>query len=386
MLGIIDVREWQSIVDLTTAKPITEKADFLKPLQNLAKTFPYPGDLDLAGTKWVTTVAEEVVKLYQPGWLFLSFTQPFFKCAYSPCSPGERKDTAKTLLEDIMSFTRKHNFYPLIVSSGGLAPLKGHIVIPQLQGNLQASSWSNNMAGVFQSEQGDKALLDREPHIRSIIHKADFISAYQISDPSYIEKLPDYLLISEDGWNFRGLFSNNRMLYNIEKYNSTLPVYSEIGSADHIEKICSLMQEALKQGKKVLLAFVEGLGEDDFTLPFQHVNNVRDWYAYTSYNLYYTLVTGEPFFLHPLPPIYDLSIRKPLPLLYPMSGPGHGTICENSLGHKAIVPTAAVGTRSLTTHSVINADLTVECYSRAQANMGVLVAINEERYTAGLGS
>jgi len=94
-----------------------------------------------------------------------------------------------------------------------------------------------------------------------------FVESCKITNPAYIDDFPDYLVIAEDGWSFKGLCSNNRVLYNIEKYSSTLPVYSEIGYPSHIEGICGLMEDALDQGKKVLLAVVEGLDEDDFVYP-----------------------------------------------------------------------------------------------------------------------
>jgi hypothetical protein len=144
------------------------------------------------------------------------------------------------------------------------------------------------------------------------------------------------------------------------------------------------MEDALDQGKKVLLAVIEGLDEDDFMLPYQNIDNCRGWYAYQGYTLYHTLVTGKPFYQCTHPPIYDMSARRKLPLRYPMSAPHTGTICEDSLGRRAKVPTAAVGSRSITTHAMVNADLMLECYIRAQANMGVLVAVNEDRYHANL--
>ncbi|MDR9756031.1 MAG: hypothetical protein GX188_02885 [Syntrophomonadaceae bacterium] len=384
MLGIIDVREWQAVIDLVTAKPVKRDEEFLQPLKKLAERFPYPGDRDNAGSKWTIEAAEAVVNHYHPGWLFLGFTQPFFSSTYGQCTIETRKNTAKIIFDYILGFAKKHSFYSLIVSTGGLVPLKGYIVLPELKGNLQSSAWCHNMAGVYQSEPGDEAVLAQEPHIRSIIKKEDFAEEYKDTKPAYIKDFPDYLLIAEDGWHFKGLCSNNRALYNIEKYNSTLPVYSEIGYPGHIEGICSLMEDALDQGKKVLLAVIEGLDEDDFMLPYQNIDNCRGWYAYQGYTLYHTLVTGKPFYQCTHPPIYDMSARRKLPLRYPMSAPHTGTICEDSLGRRAKVPTAAVGSRSITTHAMVNADLMLECYIRAQANMGVLVAVNEDRYHANL--
>ena len=384
MLGIIDVREWQAVIDLATAQPVKRDEEFLQPLKKLAERFPYPGDRDNAGSKWTIEAAEAVVNHYHPGWLFLGFTQPFFSSTYGQCTIETRKNTAKIIFDYILGFAKKHSFYSLIVSTGGLVPLKGYIVLPELKGNLQSSAWCHNMAGVYQSEPGDEAVLAQEPHIRSIIKKEDFAEEYKGIDPAYIKDFPDYLLVAEDGWHFKGLCSNNRVLYNIEKFNSTLPVYSEIGYPDHIEGICSLMEEALEQGKKVLLAVIEGLDEDDFLLPYQNIDNCRGWYAYQGYTLYHTLVTGKPFYQCTHPPIYDMSARRKLPLRYPMSAPHTGTICEDSLGRRAKVPTAAVGSRSITTHAMVNADLMLECYIRAQANMGVLVAVNEDRYHANL--
>ena len=380
MLGIIDVGEWQSVIDLETAKPVTRDEEFLAPLQDLAERFPYPGDRDRAGIEWVTGAAAAVVERYRPGWLFLGFTQPYFNSIYSHCPSEKRKEIARAILNNILGFARKYGFSPIILGSGGLVPLKGYRAIPGLKGYLQSSPWSHNLAGIYRSEPGDGEILAREPHISAIIRKSDFVLQYKEAGPSYIRDFPDYLLIAEDGWNFKGICSNNRDLYHIEKYNSTLPLYSEIGSVSHVEGICSLMEQALARGERVLLALVEGLGEADFFLPHQDLANCHDWYAYSSYSLYCTLVTGKPFYHCPYPPVFDMSTRRALPLRYPASTPHAGIICEGSLGRRAGVPTAAVSSRSMTTHSMVNADLMVECYMRNQANMGVLVAVNEDRY------
>lgn len=384
MLGIIDVREWQAVIDLVTAKSVKRDEEFLQPLQKLAERFPYPGDRYNAGSKWTIEAAEAVVSHYNPGWLFLGFTQPFFSSTYGHYPLEARKSTAKIIFDYILDFAKKHQFYPLILSTGGLIPLKGYIVLPELKGNLQSSAWCHNMAGVYQSEQGDEAVIAQEPHIRSVIKKEDFVKEYKVVNPAFISDFPDYLLIAEDGWHFKGLCSNNRALYNIETFNTTLPVYSEIGYPSHVEGICGLMEDALDRGKKVLMAVIEGLDEAEFLLPYQKIDNCRGWYAYQGYTLYHTLVTGKPFYQCTHPPIYDMSARRKLPLRYPMSAPHTGTICEDSLGRRARVPTAAVGSRSITTHAMVNADLMIECYIRAQANMGVLVAVNEDRYHANL--
>lgn len=386
MLGIIDVREWQEIVDLVTAKPAERDEKFLKPLRKLAENFPYPGDRNDAGSKWTIDAAEAVVNHYNPGWLFLGFTRPVFACAYDNCSVEERKHTAGAILDYIMDFARKHDFSPLIVGGGGLVPLKGYITIPELKGILQASAWARNMAGVYRSEPGDEEILVQKPHIRAIIRKDDFMKSCKTMSPTYIKDIPDYLLIAEDGWGFKGFYSSNRILYNTEKHNVTLPVYSEIGYPNHMEGVCGLMEGALEQGKKVLLAVVEGLDENDFTLPYRNIDNCRDWYAYAGRMLYHTLVTGKSFYHCTHPPIHDMSARRALPLCYPMSTPHTGIICEDSLGRGAKVPTAAVGSRSISTHAIINADLMLECHTRGQTNMGVLVAVNEDRYCANIES
>ena len=384
MLGIIDVGEWQSVIDLETAKPVARDKKCLEPLRRLAEKYPYPGDRNMAGIEWVTSAAADVVEHYRPGWLFLGFTQLYFNSMYSLCPTEKRKEIAGAILNNIMGFAREYNFSSLILGSGGLVPLKGYRSISGLKGYLQSSPWSHNLAGIYRSEPGDEEILAREPHISAIIRKSDFVVKYSGASPSFISDFPDYLLISEEGWNFKGICSNNRDLYHIEKYNSTLPLYSEIGTVSHVEGICPLMVQALARGEKVLLALVEGLDGADFFLPHQDVANCCDWYAYSSYSLYWTLVTGKPFYLCPYPPIFDMSTRRALPLRYPASTPHAGIICEDSLGRRAGVPTAAVSSRSMTTHSMVNADLMVECYMRNQANMGVLVAVNEDRYNVFL--
>lgn len=210
MLGIIDVREWQAVIDLVTAKSVKRDEEFLQPLQKLAERFPYPGDRDNAGSKWTIEAAEAVVSHYNPGWLFLGFTQPFFSSTYGHYPLEARKSTAKIIFDYILDFAKKHQFYPLILSTGGLIPLKGYIVLPELKGNLQSSAWCHNMAGVYQSEQGDEAVIAQEPHIRSVIKKEDFVKEYKVVNPAFISDFPDYLLIAEDGWHFKGLHPPHR--------------------------------------------------------------------------------------------------------------------------------------------------------------------------------
>ena len=377
MKAIIDVREWQATVDLKTGKPCQIDEAVAAPLRDLISRYPYPGDQNDEGADWVAAVAQETLKLYDPQFLYFNYNQPIFNGLYRPRQEQRRKTTIKKILADCQCFADKNNFALVLVGMGDTVPLHGYISEPRLRGLLMASPWSHYLGGLLQAEPGDLTLLQENEYISAIINKKDFAAAYKLT-ADYYKLLPQYLLIAKEGYSFKGMFSHNQNMHYTECARTHLPVYSQIGSCRHIEGLNGLMRKALDTGKKVLLVVVEGLGEDDFALPYQMLNNLRGAIPYNGYSLVYTLASGEKMEKCPLPPIFDMTVQAELPRVFPLSMSVQ-KLPDQSIANRSDLRSAAIGCRSMVTHTALNADLNIECYVRTSNNMGVMLAVREEK-------
>jgi len=377
MKAIIDVREWQATVDLKTGKPCLINETVAAPLRALASRYPYPGDQNDKGVDWVTEVARETVKLYNPQFLYLNYNQPIFNGLYRPQQTEQRQQTIKKIFSDCQSFAEQNNFSLVMVGMGDTVPLQGYISEPRLQGLLMASAWSHYLGGLLKAEAGDLKLLQANEHIAAIISKEDLASTYQLT-ADYYKLLPQHLLIAKEGYSFKGVFSHNQNMHYTECVQTHLPVYSQIGYSQHIEGLNGLMRNALDNEKKVLLVVVEGLGEADFALPYQMLNNLRGQIPYNGYSLIHTLASGEKMECCPLPPVFDMTAQSELPRIYPLSMSVQ-KLPENSIACRSDLRSAAIGSRSMVTHTALNADLNIECYVRSSNNMGVMLVVREDK-------
>ncbi|MDD2221662.1 MAG: hypothetical protein PHN35_06900 [Clostridia bacterium] len=377
MKAIIDVREWQATVDLKTGKPCLIDEKIAAPLRDLISRYPYPGDRNDEGADWVTAIAQETAKLYDPQFLYFNYNQPIFNGLYRPRQEEQRQRTIKKILADCQSFAEENNFALVLAGMGDTVPLKGYISEPHLKGLLMASAWSHYLGGLLQAEKGDLELLQKNQNVAAVIGKEELAAAYQMSE-NYYKLLPQYLLIAKEGYSFKGMFSHNQNMHYTECARTHLPVYSQIGYCGHIEGLNSLISTALDQGRKVLLVVVEGLGEADFTLPYQMLNNLRGQVPYNGYSLVYTLASGEKMENCPLPPLFDMTVQSELPRVFPLSMSVE-KLPEKTIGCRSDLRTAAIGCRSMVTHTAINADLNIECYVRASNNMGVMLSLREEK-------
>lgn len=373
MKAVIDVREWQTIIDMKSGYPCPFDGPQAEQMRRIAAALPYPGDRGLAGIEWVFRGAKTALAFNDPQWLCLDFTQPYFSGLHRPEQPGERAAAIAAIVDGIERLAAEGGFAAVIVGSGRMAPRQGMIETPDIGGILQGTAWVNGMAGIYHAEPGDLELARRLPHVQRVVAKEEMLA--QRPHPLFLEQFPDLLLIAESGWCFKGFYSNNIPCLRVDCPCDQLPVYSQIGWPEHIEEIYGLMRQALAKGQKVLLAVIEGI--DGSELPQSRpVGNRRDWYCYGSYSLYYTLVSGKTFYDFELPPLFDMTRVKPYPESYPFSMP-LTELCADSLGRQEGLRTAAVGSRSMVTHSIINADFTIECFIRSLANMGVMVALND---------
>ncbi len=78
MLAVLDVVEWQTVLDFETGKETAEKSALAAIARELLQRHRYPGDMNLESISWVTDVALDLYRSYSPQFMFLSFSQPYF--------------------------------------------------------------------------------------------------------------------------------------------------------------------------------------------------------------------------------------------------------------------------------------------------------------------
>jgi hypothetical protein len=75
-IGIIDVVEWQTVVDMRRGIPVDADGHLVEITRNVLKKQPYPGDLESESVSWVSNVALDLYESYQPRFMLLSYAQP----------------------------------------------------------------------------------------------------------------------------------------------------------------------------------------------------------------------------------------------------------------------------------------------------------------------
>lgn len=74
-IGIIDVVEWQTVVDMRRGIPVDADGHLVEITRNVLKKQPYPGDLESESVSWVSNVALDLYESYQPRFMLLSYAQ-----------------------------------------------------------------------------------------------------------------------------------------------------------------------------------------------------------------------------------------------------------------------------------------------------------------------
>ncbi|MDD2480809.1 MAG: hypothetical protein PHC44_05030 [Lutispora sp.] len=378
MLGIIDAGGWQNVVELSSGRQVEAGEKEYSKVRKLLKDFPYPGDGNDNSIEWVTNAAQRIVDFHQPHWMLLSYTQPLYTEIYLPENLTDSQNRQKRILDNILNFSNKNGYEPIIVMTGGYMPLLDEITQPSIKGLLESWIWGASVAGVSGATLEDKDVLMAHPHIAQVIDKNDVIAAHPNLHPHFIEYFPSYIVIAKEGYAFRGINSHEGKTAMADVYSKSLPVYSSLDTPQHTKDIRSIMEKALDKGKKVVLVVIEGYRFGNIPNGFTLCDNVDDWYAYRGMDLYLALHTGKPFYETEFPPVYDRSKPKSSKAKYPMSG-FFNDLPEDSIGAKEGIKSGAVSSRSMITHMIANADITLECYSRERSHMGLLAAFKPNK-------
>ena len=375
-IGLIDVREWQTEVDLRTGLPLKVDHPLLALGRRLIAEYPYPGDLNQGGDRWVTDVAVALEQAYQPGLMCLDYAGLFFPSVFGRLALEDRQESIDATFAQVSRFADMTGFRPVIVGLGELTPLQGQIDTTGLDGMAIAGGMTVRYAGINQPSRRDLDWLAQHPGVERVISTAEMRQELGGRDEFYT-RAPEYLAIANEGWVFRGVNTGARPLQAIPAYDDAIPVY---GLPDTVGSLTDIADAVLDmaQTERVALILVEAVGCQTFPLPAQHVGNACDWYHYAVGDTQYrAIATGERFCDAPYPPGYRYELYDDEVKPYPFSGIAM-EFPARSIGRRFAGRSAAVGARAVMTHSVFGADITIECFVRALYNHGVMAAIRAD--------
>jgi hypothetical protein len=375
-IAVIDVGEWQNSLDFRTGrklKPVPQ-GPRLQALQKLLRSHPYPGDLSPNSLAWVSQLGLDLIRQFDPRFVFLSYATPFFLSAFAPPDSYNWQEVARQTLQQAQDFARKSGFTPVIVGTGSTRPLEGEIDLTLLDGLAVGGGMGTCYAGLYQPSSQDLQLLADDVRVERIVSRREIEEQWPCH-PDFARRLPDYLLAARPGFQFRGMGNMSRRLYRISSQDVVIPVLSP-RPVDDISLIAPLVREMLKK-ERVALIILEGLGSEDFPSRQQLVGNQFSWYTYSPSDAQYlTITSGVHLPGQAYPPgnrVYDEDgAGKP----YPFSGI-HQVMPTGVIGADSGLESVAVGSRSILTHLGSGARVCVECFARTLYNYGIMGIIEE---------
>jgi hypothetical protein len=371
--AVIDVGEWQTIVDLRDGRPLNVAHPRLDVAAAVCSTHPYPGDLTPEGARWVTDTALELNARYEPDWFFLNYAHAYLQALFRPQAGDEQAAQVKAVFREIERFLEATAFEPVVVGLGELMPMRGSIETTDLDGLVSAAGMHTRFAGLFAPSPRDLDKMARRPGVERVVSREAFRAEFAGSEGFYAA-CPDYLVVAREGYVFRGVNVGCRPLHRVPRPEDDLPLFTSLPGGETLTDIPDLVLRGLAD-RKVALILVEGVGCETFPWPFRRISNRLHWVRYTmGADQYLALTSGRHFVDYPYPPGYRYELYDAPGAPYPLSGIFR-EMPEQTIGRRFSGRSAAVGSRSMLTHVAAGADIAVECFARALYNHGVMATV-----------
>lgn len=372
-LVIVDARQWQNMFDLRTGQKLQEDGPTIRMVRGVLDRHPYPGDIDHRSNRWVSDVALDLIRVYQPRLVCLSYAHQYFTSRFSPLTKQEYKDLLEQVFKEVDRFIDESGYTPVIVGTGDMTELTGEMDLCRLDGLAMSSSWSARYAGLIEPSEKDLEYVASLPHIERVVSRDEWTGVFD-GVPYDQERMPDYLLVSSPGWTFRAAITPLRRAVRIPGENITIPVATDLGVVDDITGLRGLIEQNI-ENTRIALIVIEGVGTQNFLKPHSPCSNGVDWFYYEpGENQYLTMTTGtHQVFAYPVGYL-DLNEYEE----YPFSG-YLTEVPEHTLGSDFSGRSIAVGNRSMFTHMVYGADICVECFARNLYNQGSMAVMHREK-------
>jgi len=381
-LAIIDARQWQNRFDLESGQQMEKSNPVADMVSTVLSWNPYPGDVDEKANEWVTRTALDLVDQYEPNLVCLSYVQQFFAHRHFAHSKADWEKMCVNAMAEAQKFIEISGYTPVIVGTGGMISLKGAMDLSGIDGLAISSNWSARYCGVHQPSKDDMALIHKfmaEGKIERIVTKEEWIDLFKSEQPDIqIHQdealMPDYLVVSNEGYTFKTMGTTLRKPVNIPENNFKVPVYTGLGKLDDLRGIKPLVRSNLIH-HKIALILVEGVGKEFFPKDHSMCRNGCGWFCNEPGDSFYlTLSTGkhEPF---AYPAGYRSFDRDAEITKFPFSG-YMLSVPENTLALDYPGKSIAVGNRSMFMHMMFGVDISVECFARNLFNQGCLGVVH----------
>lgn len=374
-LAIIDAREWQRMFDLRTGDRAEQDGPVVRMVRRVLERHPFPGDLAELSNRWVTDVALEFIREYDPRFIFLAYAQQYYRGRYSDMGPAERSRLLSATAREVERFVERSGFSPVLVGTGDMTLRRGAIDVTRLDGLAVSTHWSARYAGLHAPSGRDLRDLAAEPGLDRIVPKSEWMALYD--DASQAHRVPDYLLVAKEGFTFATLGQVHRPIAMVPAGSSRrIPVSTYLGRAADITDVRGIVEAGLAE-RRVALILVEGIGLAEFPWPHTEAANGRAWHFYEPGDgQYLTLASGRHrVFDYPTGYKYFDEIMENKE--FALSG-YFTAIPEGTLGQAFPGRSVAVGNRSMFMHMVPGADISMECFARNLYNQGTMAVIHRE--------
>lgn len=378
-VGLIDVVDWQTTVDFSDGRPVECSHPRAELCKAMLARHPYPGDLSGAGSQWVTDTALDLVQLYEPRFLMLTYASLFFAAMFSPQGESERLAMVGREFAEIQRFLDHSDYVPVVVGLGDLGPARGTVDVMHLDGEVVAGGMSPRFAGLFRPSAADLATLESHPGVERIVDRESFRAQFG-GEECFYQRFPEYLIAAREGFVFRGVGNSARPLYHTPRHAPRIPLHSPLGSVSSLTDVAGLVLQGLRN-EQVALIVVEGVGCDLFPWQCTTISNALHWFCYAvGEGQYLALTTGRHLVEWPYPPGYRYYVDDDERKRYPFSGI-MGAMPTGTIAQQCGQRSAAVGNRSILTHVAAGADITIECLARTLYNHGVMALVQVDGFS-----
>ncbi|QSZ67689.1 hypothetical protein RJ40_09300 [Methanofollis aquaemaris] len=377
-LGILDAVGWQTVFDLESGQEREADGPLCSIARKIQQDHPYPGDQEAGAMAWVTDTALGLTRRYSPELVLLNYANPFFLRTFSGLSREAWLGAVATAFVEAGRFIEESGFCPVVLGTGSLTPVMGRVDLSTIDGIENVTGPVPTYAAVDRPSTRDLKEIEEMDGIRWAMTKDEVVRQFRPCKEQ-AHRLPDLLLAAEQGWIFRGFGSVTRPVHAIPGLDREIPIHSDAGTIRTLPEIKPTVLRRLEEGDKVAFIIIEGVGTDNFLLPWTRCDNTFGEFIYPQGGeQYLAAMTGEHLNRQPHPPAYfhfrEDDENKP----YPFSG-YFTALPERTLGGDWSGKSVAVGSRSTLTHLTTGADIALECYARNLYNFGTLAVVREQK-------
>lgn len=373
-LGMVTTEQQSNIYNFKTGELLVNSPDhpLMDWLSELLVDYPYPGDLNPQSIDWVTDVAIELERVYQPRFVLLSYANFYLISLFKRCSQADREILCQRLFTAVERFFRQTDMTPFIMGTGGTIPLEGVVDLTELDGCVTANRMGPVYAGLYQPSENDLHYLNQLDAVQMVLPQNRLAQVWN-PDNNFEEKIPDYLLVTARGFAFRTPNSSKKPLCRVNARDNAIPIFAP-DQVDSIVDIAPAVKKRLRK-ERVALVVLEGIDREQFMFGSDSCANTYSWYTYLpGEGQYLAITTGKHLPDHPYPPGYR-DYQEEGGKTYPFSG-YFRSLPTGTLGSTSSRRSIAVGSRSVLTHAVSGADISIEGYTRSLKPKGTLAVID----------